>query len=103
MVDSMFTAAFSEVVYAVIAMRKAAGLTQRQLAAALGREHNFIARIETGQRRLDLVELVQLCRACDADPEHQIARITKGILSLLPRKRPAIPTGRRATAKKKER
>jgi len=34
MVDSMFTAAFSEVVTAVIAMRKGAGLTQRQLAAA---------------------------------------------------------------------
>jgi len=103
MVDSMFTAAFSEVVHAVIAMRKGAGLTQRQLAAALGREHNYIARIETGQRRLDLVELVQLCRACNADPEQQNAGITQGILSLLPRKRSTNPPGRRATHKKKER
>ena len=103
MVDSMFTAAFSEVVHAVIAMRRGAGLTQRQLAAAVGREHNYIARIETGQRRLDLVELVQLCRACNADPEHQIARITRGILSLVPRKRAAIPPGRRKPPKKKER
>jgi hypothetical protein len=68
-----------------------------------GREHNYIARIETGQRRLDLVELVQLCRACNADPEHQIARITRGILSLVPRKRAAIPPGRRKPPKKKER
>ena len=99
MVDSMFTAAFSEVVHAVIAMRKGAGLTQRELAAALGREHNYIARIETGQRRLDLVELVQLCRACNADPEQQITGITRGILSLLPRKRPTIPPGRRTIPK----
>src|ERR1019366_4421012 len=101
MVDSMFTTAFREIVSGVIAMRKEEGLTQRQLAAAVGREHNYIARIETGQRRGDLVELVQLCRACNIDPEHQILEITRKILSLLPRKRPVTSAGRPPIAKKK--
>jgi transcriptional regulator with XRE-family HTH domain len=101
MVDSMFTTAFREIVSGVIAMRKGAGLTQRQLAAAVGREHNYIARIETGQRRVDLVELVQLCRACNIDPEQLIPEITHKIVSLLPRKRSATPTSRPPIVKKK--
>jgi transcriptional regulator with XRE-family HTH domain len=90
MVASMFTAAFEEVVRAVADMRqKAGGMTQRQLAEAVGREQNYVARIETGQRRLDLVELVQLCGACNVDPEREIARITHRIASMVPKRRPA--------------
>jgi transcriptional regulator with XRE-family HTH domain len=83
----MFTAAFEEVVRAVADMRKRAGLTQRELAEALGREQNYVARIETGQRRLDLVELVQVCRACNVDPEREIARISHRIAGLVPKRR----------------
>ena len=50
-------------------MRKAAGLTQRQLAKRLKREHSFVSRIELGERRLDVVEFYWLCRACDQDPK----------------------------------
>ena len=49
----------------LVAMRKAAGLTQRELAKRLKREYSFIWRIETGERRLDVVEFFWLCRALD--------------------------------------
>jgi len=49
-------------------LREDAGLTQRQLAEKLGREHSFVWRIEHGERRLDLVEFYQLCQALGCDP-----------------------------------
>ena len=51
----------------LVKMRKAAKLTQRQLAERLGREHSFVARIEIGDRRLDVVEFFWVCRACGHD------------------------------------
>jgi DNA-binding XRE family transcriptional regulator len=47
----------------LVAMREAAGLTQRELAAKLGRERSFVSRIELGERRLDVVEFYWVCRA----------------------------------------
>ena len=52
----------------IIAMRRKVGLTQRQLAQRLSRERNLIARLEVGQRRLDVVEFFWLCKACNTDP-----------------------------------
>lgn len=40
----------------LLAMRQKAGLTQRDLAKKLGREHSFVWRIEAGERRLDVIE-----------------------------------------------
>ncbi len=48
--------------------RKRAGLTQRDLAQRIGKPPNFVARIETGQRNVSVVEFVVLARALDADP-----------------------------------
>ena len=84
MVQSMFTPAFAELVAAVVDLRKRAGLTQRELARAVGREQNYIARIETGQRRVDLVELVQICRACRANPDEEVGRLVRRLTKLLP-------------------
>jgi len=52
----------------LVELRHRAGLTQRQLAVKLKREHNLVGRLELGERRLDLVEFYWLCKACDADP-----------------------------------
>lgn len=56
----------------VVEIRKAAGYTQRDLAKKMGREHSFIARIELGERRLDIVELFHLCKACNVLPKKAI-------------------------------
>lgn len=40
--------------------RRQAGLTQTVVAKRLGRYQPFIANIETGQRRVDLIELIEL-------------------------------------------
>ena len=43
--------------------RLEAGLTQTALASRLRRPQSFVSKIETGERRLDLVELAEYCRA----------------------------------------
>ena len=61
----------------LVEMRNEAELTQRELAARLGREHNFVARIELGERRVDVVEFYWVCLACGADPIEMAATLMK--------------------------
>jgi len=48
---------------ALIAARKTAALTQAELAERLKCHQSFVARIESGERRVDVIELVVLARA----------------------------------------
>jgi transcriptional regulator with XRE-family HTH domain len=47
--------------------RKAAGLTQVEVARRLGKAHSFISKCELGERRVDFVELQQLARIYEKD------------------------------------
>lgn len=40
--------------------REAAGLTQAGLAARLRRPQSFVSKVESGERRLDVVELLEV-------------------------------------------
>jgi transcriptional regulator with XRE-family HTH domain len=42
--------------------RKGAGLSQIELAQRLGRSQSFVSKYESGELRLDLVELNLICR-----------------------------------------
>ena len=46
-------------------IRMEAGLTQEELARKLDRKQSFVSKYEIGERRLDLVEISQICRALD--------------------------------------
>lgn len=48
--------------------RLGAGLTQTGLAEALGATQTFISKVERGERRLDVIEFVDICRAIGVDP-----------------------------------
>ncbi len=53
----------------LVEMRHSAGMTQRELATRLEREHSFVWRIEKGERRLDLLEFFWVCEALGQDAE----------------------------------
>jgi ribosome-binding protein aMBF1 (putative translation factor) len=48
--------------------RAQVGLTQRELAARLRRPHSYVAKIEGGERRIDVIEFIELARALRMDP-----------------------------------
>ena len=43
--------------------RKRAGLTQEDVAKRLGKTQSFISKCERGERRLDIVDVREICRA----------------------------------------
>ena len=40
-----------------------AGLTQVELSQALGRPQSYVSKYETGERKLDYVEITEICEA----------------------------------------
>lgn len=61
----------------LIERRKAAGLSQEELAAKLGEYQSFVARMESGQRRVDVVEFLSLAAILRFDVKAALAEITK--------------------------
>jgi transcriptional regulator with XRE-family HTH domain len=59
----------------LIEKRNKAGLTQAEVAAKLGRYQSFVATIESGQRRIDVVEFLDLAAAIGFDPRAAIKRL----------------------------
>lgn len=52
----------------LVSLRKAKGLTQAQLAEKLGRPQSFVAKYEGAERRLDVLEFLDVTAALEADP-----------------------------------
>jgi len=61
----------------IIQARKAAGLTQRQLAAKLKRSNSFVWKIEAGERRIELLEFIEIARCLGQDPVKMFARVLR--------------------------
>lgn len=56
----------------LIAQRKKAGLSQAALAAALGRYQSVIAAMESGSRRIDVVEFLDIAEVVGFDIHEMI-------------------------------
>jgi len=61
----------------LIEKRNAAGLTQVALAKLLRRPQSFVSKYETGERRLDVIELIEVAEALGADPAAIIRTLRK--------------------------
>jgi transcriptional regulator with XRE-family HTH domain len=61
----------------LIAKREEAGLTQAVLAKRLGEYQSFVARLESGQRRVDVVEFLKMADVLGFDPAKAILNLKK--------------------------
>jgi transcriptional regulator with XRE-family HTH domain len=57
---TIFTKAHKDLVTKLVRARKAAKLRQEDVARKLGRTQSYISKIESGQRRVDTVQLSEL-------------------------------------------
>lgn len=53
---------------ALIEARRSKGLTQTELARRLGKPQSFVSKYESGERRLDAIEFLEVCRALSVQP-----------------------------------
>lgn len=84
---SVFTPAYGIFLRRLVQARKAAGKTQMEVASRLGRPQSFVSKYERGERRLDVVELIEVTGVLGADP---VAFVRDLVRSMGPvRKRPA--------------
>ena len=65
---SVYSIEYQMVIKALREARVAGHITQEEIGKALGRPQSFIAKVENGERRLDIVEFVHLCRLVGIDP-----------------------------------
>ena len=68
MARSLRTPGHQALMQALVEMRGNAGVTQQELANRLNRPQSYIAKVETGERRLDVVEFIEWCVALETEP-----------------------------------
>lgn len=75
MQKSVHSEQYKKVLDWLIAARKDAGLTQQQVADQLSKPQSFVAKYEGGERRLDIVEFVEISRVLGVEATHAIQLI----------------------------
>ncbi|MDM0025728.1 helix-turn-helix domain-containing protein [Variovorax saccharolyticus] len=56
--------------------RDDAGLKQAQVAALLKRPQSFVSKYENGERKLDVVEFIDVCKALGVSPSALIEQLS---------------------------
>ncbi|MFD9900958.1 multiprotein-bridging factor 1 family protein [Mesorhizobium sp. NPDC059025] len=77
MVDTLGTDRHKALIALLIKKREAAGLTQVELAAKLRQYQSFVARLESGQRRVDVVEFMKLAEILGFDASSAIKKLLR--------------------------
>lgn len=77
MPKTVFSGAHKHLVELLVAARRKAGLTQTDLAQAIGKDQKFISLIERGQRRVDVLEFYVLAKAMGLEPLKLYADLVK--------------------------
>jgi transcriptional regulator with XRE-family HTH domain len=68
MTESVHTARYRRFRELLIQARRARGLTQDALAEKLARVQTFVSKYERGERRLDVIEFLDVAAALEIDP-----------------------------------
>jgi transcriptional regulator with XRE-family HTH domain len=74
---SVFTDKYDHFRKRLITARKSKKLTQTGLAEKLGRPQSFVSKYERGERRLDIIEFIEVAKAIGFDPKSFVDRLTK--------------------------
>ena len=76
---SLYTAEWEILLKTLKNVREKQGWTQQQLAKKLGRPQSLVAKIEAGERKLDVCQFIDYMRILEADPVAVMRRIMKSI------------------------
>jgi transcriptional regulator with XRE-family HTH domain len=68
MTKSVFSLRYDRLKQALVAARRDRGLSQVQVAELLGRPQSFVSKYERGERRLDVIEFLEVATTLGVDP-----------------------------------
>ncbi|MDG9884909.1 helix-turn-helix transcriptional regulator [Pseudomonas putida CSV86] len=72
---TIHTAAYQRFLLLLVKARKEAGLTQQELSERLGRPQSYVSKFERGERRLDVIEFLEIARSLGGDPHKMLEEI----------------------------
>ena len=75
MTRSIYTERYQVFTECLIDARKKSGLTQQQVADQLDRPQSFVAKYERGERRLDVVEFLEVADILKVNPVSLIKEV----------------------------
>lgn len=74
---SLFSSDHRRLCELLIAARRSADLTQEAVARRLDKPQSFVAKYENGERRIDVIELIRIAKALDADPVEIVVELLR--------------------------
>jgi transcriptional regulator with XRE-family HTH domain len=66
-VKSVYSRDYQRLLTLLVEARQKVGITQQELADKLKRPQSFVSKFEHGERRIDVIEFLQISRAIGAD------------------------------------
>ena len=79
MARSLRTPGHRALMQVLIEARKEAGITQQELADQLNRPQSYVAKVETGERRLDVVEFIEWADGIGRSPAELVGLVANAI------------------------
>lgn len=80
--SSIYSQEYQVLIKALRDSRTNKGITQQQLAQAMNRPQSFIAKIESGERRLDVIEFAHVAQLLGIDPAPLLQSVTQNLSPL---------------------
>jgi transcriptional regulator with XRE-family HTH domain len=74
---SLYTERWELLLATLKRLRNERGLTQAQLARRLGRPQSLVAKIEAGERKLDVCQFIDYMETLDADPAAVVRNLSR--------------------------
>lgn len=71
--------AYEAAISVVVDARIRQSVSQRELAARLGKPRSFVSKYEARERRLDILELLAIARALNVDPSVLIGQMAASL------------------------
>jgi len=81
MTKSVFTTRYDQFRCLLATARKDTGITQVDLARRLSRPQSFVSKFERGERRLDVIEFLDVAAALGIDPIEFLSRLPSPVVS----------------------
>ncbi len=73
---SIYNSDYNSFLTLLIKARKEIGLTQSELAAKLNKPQSFVSKYESGERRIDVIEFIEISNVLKIAPDKIIKKIS---------------------------